>query len=107
MKSGVRGRWHAAELSNTHMNPEAAFAVLAEHYEVRCQTHGLAFSELFALAVQLTGWPLPIAFAFTARFFPFEFELFCCRSLAESVRPRPHADRHGLRFDDPDAAQWN
>jgi hypothetical protein len=74
------------------MNPDAAFALVAEHYENRCVSHGFAFSELFALAVRLTGWPLPIAFSFTARFFPFEFELFCCRSLAESAPPK-HADR--------------
>jgi hypothetical protein len=65
---------------------------LTDFYETRCQSHGLAFSELFAMAVRLTGWPLPIAFSVTAHLFSFEFELFCCRSLAGSARPN-YADR--------------
>ena len=88
------------------MKPETAFAVVGDFYENTCQTHGHAFTELFAQAVQLTGWELAQAFTFTARFFPFEFELFVAR-LAGIARPRPYADRHHLRFDGPDAAQWN
>ena len=71
------------------MSTETALAL---HYETVCQTHGSAFSELFEMAVRLTGWPVTVAFAIVARAFPLEFDLFCSRALTESTRPK-HADR--------------
>lgn len=89
------------------MTPETVTAEVEEFYENHCRTHGFAFSELFALAVRLTGWPLPIAFSVTARLFPFEFEFFCCRSIAGITRPRlPHAGRWNLTRPD-EGALWN
>ena len=87
------------------MHLDTAFAAVAEHYETRCETHGFAFTELFGLTARLTGWPLPVAFAFTARIFPMEHEFFCHRIVATARLP--HVGRFALRFDDPDTAQWN
>jgi hypothetical protein len=53
-----------------------------------------------------SGLPPSLCFLLTANLFELEFQFYTCR-LAGSARSRPYADRHRLRFDDPDTAQWN
>lgn len=78
---------------------------LESFYETRADA-GHAFIPLFRECVRASGLPPSLCFLLTANLFELEFQFYTCR-LAGSARSRPYADRHRLRFDDPDTAQWN